>query len=298
MGVWGPGLYQNDISEDVKKFFRDQLHRGKNSSQITQELVDSYKDALADSDDRPNFWFALADAQWDMGRLLPSVKEQALACLEDGGGLLGWEASPKKQLEKRKMVLEKLRQKLNSPQPSEKKVSQYRLYRCPWKNGDVYALPLESSQAQTLGLSGSYLMLEKAGEREYHPGHLIPVMYAKISEGRNFPNSLEAYNKLKYIKISSRWIDTRFLRIPDVTDQSFSAKMINSIDENGYQTTYRISLIATSARSAPRNLIYLGNFAGAEHPSKEYIPPWDVNIPSYFWKEVEEKILMCYVNVK
>ena len=96
MGIWGPGLYQNDIAEDVRFYYRDQLHRGKDSLQITQELLESYKDAIADTDDNPNFWFALADVQWDMGRLLPAVKEQALACLESGSGLSEWEESSKK----------------------------------------------------------------------------------------------------------------------------------------------------------------------------------------------------------
>lgn len=294
MGIWGPGLYQNDIAEDVRFYYRDQLHRGKDSLQITQELLESYKDAIADTDDNPNFWFALADVQWDMGRLLPAVKEQALACLESGSGLSEWEESSKKQFEKRRLVLDKLFQKLNSPQPPEKKVSQYRLYQCPWENGNVYALPLESTQAETLGLCGRYILLEKAGEREYHPGHRIPVMYVKITDGSDFPNSLESYNKLKYIKITSEWIDTSFLRIPDITDQSISASMIRSIDENGFLTIYRISLIATSVRSIPKNLVYVGNFAGAEHPSYEYIPPWDVNIPAYLWNDVENRILMKY----
>lgn len=296
MGVWGPGLYQNDTAEDVKFDYRDLLRRGKDSAQITQELLESYKDALSDADDKLNFWFALADVQWDMGRLLPAVKDQALAFLESGSGLPGWEGFPKKQLEKRKAVLDRLLQKLNSPQPPKKKVSQYRLYQCPWKNGDVYALPLESTQAETLGLSGCYMLLEKVGEMEYHPGHRIPVMYVKITDGSDFPNSLESYNKLKYIKISSRWIDTSFLRIPDITDQSISASMIRSIDENGFQTTYRISLIATSARSIPKNIVYIGNFTGAEHPSNEYIPPWDANVPAYLWNDLENKILMKYIE--
>ena len=294
MGTWGPGLYQNDVSEDVKSYFCDQLRRGKNAEQITQELMDSYREALTDSEDAPNFWFALADVQWDMGRLLSAVKEQAMVCLTDGSGFLPWEQSSKKNLAKRRIVLEKLYQKLISPQPQEKKVFQYRLYQCPWKTGDVFALPLESVHAQKLGLRGSYLLLEKAGEREYHPGHQIPVVYVKVLKDQSFPNGHEQYNKLKYIKISSQWIDTSYLRIPNHSD---STNMIRSIDEDGYLTTYRISLITTSARSVPRNLLYLGNYAGAEPPKQEYIPPWDVNIPSYHWKNVEEKVLWCYVNL-
>ena len=112
MGTWGPGLFQNDVSDDVKRYFRDQLHRGKTSEQITKELIRSFRDELADLDDKPNFWLALADVQWDMGRLLPEVKEQALTCLSDGSALLPWQDAPKKEFAKRKQVLEKLKEKL------------------------------------------------------------------------------------------------------------------------------------------------------------------------------------------
>ena len=42
----------------------------------------------------------------------------------------------------------KLRTKLLSPQPPEKKVSKYRLYKCTWQVGDVYAYRLESEYSR------------------------------------------------------------------------------------------------------------------------------------------------------
>lgn len=298
MSIWGPGLYQNDVSDDVKSYFRDQLHRGKNADQITRELMDSFREEIADLCDRPNFWLALSDVQWDTGRLLPEVKAQALACLSDGSALLPWEEASKKDRAKRKQVLEKLVEKLNTPQPPEKKVSQYRLYQCPWKVGDVFALPLESDQAQTLGLKGGWLLLEKAGEREWHPGHRIPEMYAKLFVGTAFPGSLEEYECLEYIKRSSHWYDLSIFGIPAPSDQSELANMIRSIDENGHLTEYRFKMITTSKRVIPRDLVYVGNFAGAKHPAKEFISQWDVEIKAYFWNELEQKMLWCYSNVK
>lgn len=54
--------------------------------------------------------------------------------------------------EKRKQVLNELRKKLNTLQPPEKKVSQYRLYHCQWKVGDMYAYQLEGEYAKERGL--------------------------------------------------------------------------------------------------------------------------------------------------
>ena len=39
---------------------------------------------MGDVEEEPLFWFALADTQWNYGRLLPEVKEQALAWLDKG----------------------------------------------------------------------------------------------------------------------------------------------------------------------------------------------------------------------
>lgn len=294
MGAWGPGLYQNDVSDDVKSIFRDQLHRGKNTEQITRELMESFRHEITDIDDRPNFWLALADTQWDMGRLLPEVKAQAQACLSDGSAFLLWEKASRREITKRKQVLEKLAEKLNTPQPPEKKVSQYRLYQCPWKEGDVFALPLVSDQAKKLGMTGGWILLEKAGEMIWHPGHRIPVMYAKLHSGSDFPSTTEEFERLEYIKRRSVWIDMRMHHIPDPSDQSKYANMIRSLDENGYLTEYRFGVITTSQRSIPKNLIYIGNFSGAKHPEKEYIREFEVEISVSFWKELEEKMLECY----
>ena len=63
-----------------------------------------------------------------------------------------------KMSEKRKQVLNELRKKLNTLQPPEKKVSQYRLYHCQWKVGDMYAYQLEGEYAKERGLNGKYLL--------------------------------------------------------------------------------------------------------------------------------------------
>lgn len=294
MSIWGPGLYQNDVSDDVKRYFRDQLHRGKNADQITKELMESFQKELADTDDQPHFWLALADVQWDTGRLLPEVRAQALACLANGSAFQPWGQSHKKDIAKRRQVLEKLAKKLNTPQPPEKKVSQYRLYQCPWKVGDVFALPLESDQAQALGLTGSWLLLEKTGERIWHPGHHIPEMYAKIFVGSMLPITSEEYEQAEYIKRSSDWYDLSLFSYPDPSDHSNFANRIRSISENGYLTEYRFKMITTSQRSIPKNLLYVGNFADVEHPAKEFVSQFDADIKAYFWKDLEEEMLWCF----
>ena len=87
MGIWGTGLYQDDISADVKDFYKEQLRMQKSTIDIKSELLSKYEDVLDDPYDASVFWFALADTQWEFGRLEGSVKEKALisatACKEN-----------------------------------------------------------------------------------------------------------------------------------------------------------------------------------------------------------------------
>ena len=139
MGTWGTGLYSNDSACDIRGDYIDKLKRGKTNDEATQELINSNRDIMGDVEEEPLFWFALADTQWNYGRLLPKVKEKALYFLSQDKELQRWKESGERQLTSWIKTLDTLKEKLESPQPPEKKVYKYRLYRCKWHLGDVYA---------------------------------------------------------------------------------------------------------------------------------------------------------------
>lgn len=139
MGTWGTGLYSNDSACDIRGDYIDKLKRGKTNDEATQELINSNRDIMGDVEEEPLFWFALADTQWNYGRLLPKVKEKALYFLSQDKELQRWKESDERQLTSWIKTLDTLKEKLESPQPPEKKVYKYRLYRCKWHLGDVYA---------------------------------------------------------------------------------------------------------------------------------------------------------------
>ena len=85
MGTWGAKVYQSDTALDNKTRF-DDLRRGKTVREITDELIGEYPQELEDIDCAPVFWFALADTQRNLGRLLPEVKNRARDRLDPGGG--------------------------------------------------------------------------------------------------------------------------------------------------------------------------------------------------------------------
>lgn len=228
MGAWGVKLYQNDIAEDVKSQYMNYLRGDKTNEEATQLLILEYQESFDDIDEGPVFWFTLADQQWKLGRLLPYVKEQALNWIEKGADLSIWYESSEKLGNERKKVLEELRLKLNSPQPPEKKIYKRQYYACPWKDGDVFALPLKD-YINSNTLSDKYIMFQQATQIEFSK-NLIPIVRCWISDNLYFEK-----DKIYCI---------RWHRIPRI--------------DGNYNYAYLLYL--KSKRSIPKNLIFIGNY--------------------------------------
>ena len=164
MGTWGTSLYANDTASDIRGDYVDKLRRGKTNEESTKELIDANRSIMGDEEEEPLFWFALADTQWNYGRLLPSVKEKALEWLEKDGDIIAWkESAENNDYEAWLRTREKLKEKLLSPQPVPKKVYKYRIYHCKWRVGDVYAYRFESEYSKKRGFYGKYLIFRKIG---------------------------------------------------------------------------------------------------------------------------------------
>lgn len=292
MGAWGPRLYQDDIAEEVRDYYKDQLHRGKTGKEITQELIAQNEYVLSDSDDAPVFWFALADTQWNLGRLEDFVKEQALYHIRDGYDVMRWEMENPKGAKERAKVLSELEHKLLSPQPVEKKVSQYKLYQCEWKEGDVYAYPLASEYAKEKGI-GRYFLFHKIGETTYWPGHIIPIVRVKITRETELPKDLEEFNKLEYVQTSVDRCDDPLLLVRGKSFVDGQAVVEHITDEFGFLPIYRLELLNTSKRIIPKNLIYVGNYKNVVPPQLEFVPE-DISIPGFMWKYFDNIMIERY----
>ena len=51
MGTWGTGIYQNDLSADVKDDYISKLKAGKSDEQALAEMLDEYKEEADDIQD-------------------------------------------------------------------------------------------------------------------------------------------------------------------------------------------------------------------------------------------------------
>lgn len=291
MGMYGFELYQNDISLDVKDEFEELYNAGENARKITDKLTEDYKGIMGDIEEEPLFWLALADTQWNFGVLLPVVKEKALYWIDKADYMLNYQTIDMSAKAKRKQTLDDLRAKLLSPQPSAKRPVKRRIYKCQWNLGDVFAYQLESNLAKERGLYGRYFLIQKVDEGVWYPGHIVPIVYVKITGNEHLPSNTEEYDKLEYVQTWFTKYEDRFLPIDmsraqeDIAEKS---KLDYQTDEYGFLPQYRVELLNTSKKVIPTKLIYVGNFANAVRPTKEFIPHSKENIVTVAWKQFGE----------
>lgn len=118
MGTSGTGIFADDVACDVRDQFTELLAAGTSSPEATSALQRLWSEAIADPDDGPVFWLALAATQWKYGVLTTEVREQALEVIASGANLTRWTGAAAKQ---RARVLAALQRQLESPQPRSRK---------------------------------------------------------------------------------------------------------------------------------------------------------------------------------
>ncbi len=210
MGAWGTGLYQDDVTCDIKEEYLNRLRIGYTNIEATQEVIDHNMDSIEDVEDGPLFWFALADVQWKYGRLLPEVKEEALKYIQSGNDLERWKEN-KKQYEKRKQVLKELEVRLNSPQPPEKKLTKLTIHKATWEVGDVLLYQIHNGGLRNNEIVrnskwyNKYVLLRVVGitktnigslPRKYSHEQNVVKIYNWVGESEP---TIELINKLQFI---------------------------------------------------------------------------------------------------
>jgi len=109
----------NDIACDVYARYIYHFNTKRPHPEILAEIEREYAEPLADEDDGPPAWLAIAKAQWDCGALSDRILERARRIVEDGVGLDRWETARDKAAYRKRLV--KFLDKLRTPNPRPKK---------------------------------------------------------------------------------------------------------------------------------------------------------------------------------
>lgn len=177
MGAWGTGLYQDDTAYDIKEDYITYLKVGMTNEEATRKIIEENDWCFEYEDEGALLWFALADTQWKYGRLLDEVKEKAIRCIDSGVDLEKWREEDEKLCEKRKKVLEALKERLNSEQPPEKKVSKIKFYRAYWEVGDILLYQILNKELEGHKWYKKYILLKVVGNEKLYVGSLPRDVY-------------------------------------------------------------------------------------------------------------------------
>ena len=254
MGIWGTGLYDNDSACDVRDGYLDFLQDGLGNEEAYSKTLESFHEYIGDQDE-PLFWFALAETQWKIGRLRPEVKAKALEWIDKNGYLDMWEDNAKGPAGWEK-TLQKLKDKLNSPMPREKRI--HKVDHNPWNLHDVYAYQFHDEKSKENGFFGKYMLIQKIGE------------------GRHY----ERKKLFMHIHVVDHVFDT-LPKLDDITKcRILPLDDLKFIEKRGFKTIGIIPIDKPSEYPA-KHLTFLGSMPG---PANRDISGW---IQSISWFGME-----------
>lgn len=194
MGAWGHGILQDDFVCDVIGAFEDLLKGGHSVVDATSAAKSKFAAEIADGDDGPLFWIALADVQWTYGALEPQVLQRVQEDLESGRSLSRW-TEDRTALKRRRAALEKFIGKIAAANPRPKKPRK-RVIRAPkFRPGECLSVRLENGQyAAALVLAADHSEAE-------HGTNLIGVMDYLSPE----KPTLEVFRERKWLVSQHTW---------------------------------------------------------------------------------------------
>lgn len=270
MGVWGYKLYDSDEALNIKDEFTLKIKQGKSKEEIIKEMIEENEEMIKDAEEAPIFWFTLADLLWKKGKLTREVKERAIEYISNGKELERWkDEAEEREYKKRKETLEKLKERLESPQPDEKIIKARKPYVTNLEIGDVYAYKLTQEASKGTEYEGKYVvfqMVEKYTDENIDTyGDILPlvIFFDKIF---NEPPKLEELKEIEYI-------------ILDTPDVSVYIEI---------EPVYKMKFYSTRNRKIKKeDLKYIGNME-----IKEYYQ--NIEFESPFIEEFDEWIMKVF----
>lgn len=146
MGAWGTGISSNDTFADIYGQFIDLYNEGLSVPKITKRLIDENQEIINLPEDATNFWFALANGQWECKALDNEILTKVDHIIETGEDLRVWkelDASPA-DLKAREKVLVKFLSKLKTEKDKPRKRTKKKLYDSVYTKGDCLVYKMDN----------------------------------------------------------------------------------------------------------------------------------------------------------
>lgn len=196
MGTSGAALFADDSACDVRDEFIERLRAGQDAAEATRAIVQCHGELLADVDEGPVFWLALAATQWKYGCLVDEVRARAIEVIDSGADLARWTGAA---AARRRTVLDGLREQLHSPQPK---------YRRPRRRPQIVIPSVTVPSPDGRASAVAYAL-------NAHPGPAEPrtQVYVEMSSNGSRGGGHVALADCRYDEIALVWLDPDTLQV-------------------------------------------------------------------------------------
>ena len=192
MGSWGHGIRQDDLVQDVIDDFRGLLKDGLSIADATSTIESKYAASLKDEDERPLVYLALADVQWTYGALDSAVLGRVRSDIESEAGLARWRETSASDLAKRRKILRRFLDKLETENPRPAKLPK-RIVRKPKFNaGDCLSITLSNGQ-----YGAALVLASDHSDLEYGKNLLAVLDYMEADKP-----SLKVFKKRRWLRMT------------------------------------------------------------------------------------------------
>ncbi len=168
MGAWSTRIFDDDGASDIRAEYKILLGYGIDPKEAYEKIREFFYKDYEGQDDEDVYWLSIALFQWQNGILMQEVKEKALYFIEQESYLERWKEGGERVYQKRKEILNTLKNKLlYEVNPTKKKFPKCPLYyrkKTKWKVGDLIAYRvigkpyLQNSEQKELTEMANYLL--------------------------------------------------------------------------------------------------------------------------------------------
>lgn len=226
MGTWDTQIISDDYVADVVAEFFELYNDGNEPSEIRTKLEKKEAESIKDSEEGYLFWFALANAQWDIGALDSDVLETVRHIVQENIDTKNWIAKGASEgdIQKRKLVTTEFLKKLEVLNPKPKKRKKITLQDSPFEKGDILIFKFadgsygatavfEAQKQSKLGLTG----LAKTDIRQVEKPTLGEVREANLlATGPSVLNGGSEKVDVGYHSFGYENVKTKFERIGNI----------------------------------------------------------------------------------
>jgi len=284
MATWGVKLFENDLTQDIKVSIEEALGLKISVKDIIRDLKVNQSFNELSNEEQLIFWIASSMTIWNNGYKDSDLFSKGLKSIDIfmSNYLIS---------EELKNELNDCQKKLHESPPKIRKKSDY--YVCPWKIGDVYALPIENDNDKNNSLNGRYFIFIKRDESTFK-GNIYPIVEVKITNDKVLPKTEQ-----EIINLETMTVDKLKPEYHIMISHLDNENTKHYVDKDGMYPLKYYKISGISVNDIPKKILFIGNHPDIDISSDTnyYQPEHKWLYSGKHWKDTENDLIKRYYNL-